>query len=332
MEESEVENRKYLKWFNKIYPYYGGFSDDLLFYVAIATLFYTVVKGFSAQQIILLTTFSTIVSIVLRIPLIKLIQRIGSTKSIRISAGLVLLSSILITFGKSYFTIIVAKCLYEIALVFRNMLSVLLKSNLSYQDMESEFVRFQNKKSSIYAIITALIAIIVGVLFNINNYLPMYLCIFFCVIIFITSFRIKEVCNEHNFVEKQKVKVNFSKMICMIFISYGLFYGLITIGQSNGELFIQNELFKIYSVEQVTIYLSVIIFISRIARIISNLSFTKIYYKYKNKVNLSLGILMISAYLFIILGYFINNNILLKFIMMASGYIDGIRVYCYFND
>jgi len=51
MQQMDIENRKYLNWFNKIFPFYGGLSDDLLFWVAIRVLFYTVIKDFSGQEI-----------------------------------------------------------------------------------------------------------------------------------------------------------------------------------------------------------------------------------------------------------------------------------------
>ena len=44
--------------FNKIFPWYNGLSSDLLFWVAIDTLFLTVVKKFNAAQIVSLTISS----------------------------------------------------------------------------------------------------------------------------------------------------------------------------------------------------------------------------------------------------------------------------------
>ena len=57
-----MEQEKMTK-FNKIFPWYAGLSDDLLFWVAIDTLFLTVVKNFNASQIVSLTTVSLITCI-----------------------------------------------------------------------------------------------------------------------------------------------------------------------------------------------------------------------------------------------------------------------------
>lgn len=70
--------------FNKIYPWLSSFSDDLLFYIAINTLFFSVVKEYNANQIVLLTTISSLVSLILRVPIIKFISKIGNTISVRI--------------------------------------------------------------------------------------------------------------------------------------------------------------------------------------------------------------------------------------------------------
>ena len=63
MEQEKMEK------FNKIFPWYAGLSGDLLFWVAIDTLFLTVVKNFNAAQIVSLTTVSLIPCIALQIPL-----------------------------------------------------------------------------------------------------------------------------------------------------------------------------------------------------------------------------------------------------------------------
>lgn len=62
--------------FNKIFPWYNGLSSDLLFWVAIDTLFLTVVKKFNAAQIVSLTTLSMITCIILQIPLLKIIKKL----------------------------------------------------------------------------------------------------------------------------------------------------------------------------------------------------------------------------------------------------------------
>lgn len=60
-------NEQKIAKFNKIFPWYSGLSGDLLFWVAIDTLFLTIVKNFNASQIVSLTTILLIVCIMLQI-------------------------------------------------------------------------------------------------------------------------------------------------------------------------------------------------------------------------------------------------------------------------
>lgn len=79
-EEMNLTNKK-LKKFNKIYPWFDAITCDLLFFMAIDTLFFTIVKGFNPTQITMLTTISSLITIIMQIPLINLIKRLENTKS-----------------------------------------------------------------------------------------------------------------------------------------------------------------------------------------------------------------------------------------------------------
>lgn len=119
--------------FNKIFPWYNGLSSDLLFWVAIDTLFLTVVKKFNAAQIVSLTTLSMITCIILQVPLLKIIKKIGNTNSVKLGTLFLLISSILLTFGKNYISIVLGKIFYEMAFTFKNMANAILKNNLELQ-------------------------------------------------------------------------------------------------------------------------------------------------------------------------------------------------------
>ena len=51
-----IINKKRIVLSNKIYPLFAGLSGDLIFYIAINTLFLTEVKHLSALEISSLTT------------------------------------------------------------------------------------------------------------------------------------------------------------------------------------------------------------------------------------------------------------------------------------
>lgn len=329
-------NDKVLKKFNKLFPWYAGLSGDLLFWVAIDTLFLTVVKKFTASQIVSLTSIPLIICIILQVPLLTIISKIGNTKSVRLGAFMLLLSSILLTFGPNYITVVIGRIIYEIAMTFHNMVNATLKNNLDIQNNENDYIRLRTNANTIYAVITMIISFIASILFNINNYLPMIGCITFCFICFILSFYMVDYSNNDN-VKKEfnnsNKKLKYSKIIIFMIISYGLFYPIVNSGQSNGKLFIQQELLKNYSVEKAALIIGTILCISRIIRVISNISFNKVHKKLKDKVGFILPVLLSLSLWLMVIGYMLKFNIVIRIIIMSLGYIiilfirDPFKVY-----
>ena len=331
-----MEQKKITK-FNNIFPWYAGLSGDLLFWVAIDTLFLTIVKKFNESQIVSLTTVSLIACIALQVLLLKIIKKIGNTNSVRLGSVLLLISSLLLTFGQNYIVIVLGKVIYEIAFTFQNMANVVLKNNLELQNRSNEYIKVKTKSNTIYATVTMIISFIASLMFNLNNYLPMYGCITFCLICFILSFYIVDYSNYNKIKEeskiKSKTKINYNKLIIILIISYGIFYPIVNSGQSNGKLFIQQELLLNFDVEKTALIIGAILCISRIVRVVSNIAFNKIHDKYKEKVGVILSILLSISIILMILGSFIGNSVIIKFGIMSLGYIiilfikDPFKVY-----
>lgn len=324
-----------LKRFNKIYPWYAGLSGDLLFWIAIDTLFLTVVKKFTAAQIVSLTSISMIINILLQVPLLNIIHKIGNTKSVKLGSFLLLLSSILLTFGKNYIVIVIGKIIYEIAMTFQNMINAILKNNLKLQNEENKYIKYRTKANTIYAAVTMIISFVASIMFNINNYLPMLGCITFCVICFILSWNMIDYSKEEETKIKteNEEKIKYTKIIVFILISYGLFYPIVNSGQSNGQLFIQQELLKLYDVEKTALIIGAILCVSRIVRLLSNIKFEKIHRKYKDKVGIILSVSLSLSLVLMIIGYNISSIPVIKFGIMSLGYIiilfirDPFKVY-----
>lgn len=327
-----------LKRFNKIFPWYDGLSGDLLFWVAIDTLFLTVVKNFTASQIVSLTSISMIINILLQVPLLKIIHKIGNTKSVRLGSFLLLISSILLTFGKNYITIVIGKIFYEMAFTFQNMINAVLKNNLELQHTENEYIKYRTKANTIYAAVTMIISFVASIMFNINNYLPMIGCITFCVICFILSWYMVDYSKDNKKpIEKnketKKEKIKYTKIIIFILLSYGLCYPMVNSGQSNGKLFIQQELLKLYDVEKTSLVIGAILCVSRIVRLLSNIKFDKIHKKYEDKVGIMLPVGLLISLILMLIGYNVSNMPVMKFVIMGLGYViilfirDPFKVY-----
>lgn len=112
------------------YIWFSSLLGDLVFLAIVNTLFFTIVKGLSASQITLLTTIPAGIGIVIQPSLLKIIHKIGNTASVRLGAFCLLISSILLTFGSRFVSLVLGYVFYEIAFVLKNMEGIMLKNNL----------------------------------------------------------------------------------------------------------------------------------------------------------------------------------------------------------
>jgi Nitrate/nitrite transporter len=330
---------KKMKKINQLFPWYSGLSSDLIFYIAINTIWLTTIKGFSPAQITFLSTISSLFGIVFQIPLLKIIKRVGNTKSIRIGALCMLIASIMLTFCTNYISFAIANIFLEISLVFEMMSAILIKNNLEYQNKSSEYIKIRSKSSMIYAISTAIVALFIGAIFNIHQYLPMILGIIICVFCFISSLFIFDADEiDNNKISEKSFKQNLVipkpiKLFLLLLLFYGLSFGIVVISQQNSKLLIQYELSKFLAIENVATYLGIILFVSRMARVITNYFFPKIYNKVKNRISIILVISLLLSSSLLLIGFYLNVNHYLKVAIMTIGFSllpslrDPIKIY-----
>ncbi len=307
--------------FIKAYPWYAGFTGDLLFYIAIDTLFLTIAKNFSAAQIVSLSSFSQFACIALQFPVLYIIKRIGNTASTRMGAFFLLLSAIFITFGKSYYFVLLGRIFHDVAAIFRTASYVALANNLDLIDRRKDFVRLRAAANTIYSILTMLIAFVASYMFNLNHYLPMMGCIASCLIGFILSFLIKDYSdyNKIAYKNKEKVKVHYSRFVVLAIVVYSLFYPIVSNGQTDGKLFMQQQILLDFNVDNTSLIIGAIVCISRIIRVFSNVIFAKLYYKYQEKLGIALPVMLSCSIGFMLFGSSIPQ-VFVKITVMAIGY------------
>ena len=309
--------------FLKVFPWYSGLTGDLLFYIAIDTLFLTVVKNFSASEIVSITALSQLICIALQFPVLFVIRKIGNTAAVRTGAFFMLLSAVFIAFGKSYYLVLLGRIFHDVAVIFKSASIVALENNLDLIDRRSEFVRVRTAANTVYAVITMLISFVASYMFNLNNYLPMIGCITTCALGFVLSLFMKDYSNYNKISYKNKtkgkVKIHYSKLIIIAVILYSLFYSIVTNGQGEGKLFIQQNILLDFDVEQTSLIIGAIICVSRIIRVISNIIFEKLYKKYVNKMGIALPALLGTSIALILFGSFIPE-IIVKILVMGVGY------------
>lgn len=312
---------KSIKLSNKIYPIFYGLSSDLIFFIEVNTLFLTTVKGLTTSEINFMTTIGVLVALVFYLLSHKIINKIGNLYSIKLGTLLLLISALLFTFSTNLIFFVLAEIFYEVGFVFKCVEQVVLNNNLIYQNKENDFIKIKTKATTIYSIVTMIATFIAGFLFNINPYLPMFICILICFNNFIMAHYIYEVNFDNKELElKKNYKFSFNKIMIITILVYGLIYGTITVCQTNDKLFIQYELQDFLKSNSVTLVMSIILFLSRVSRLILNLIFEKIYDKFKNRTLYLIYFgLLISVSLFVIGKIFFTS--IYSSIIMAVGFI-----------
>lgn len=303
----------------KLYPIFYSLSADTIFFVPIDTLYLTLVKHLSASEISATTMISLLVCILSRSLIEKVAKKIENVNSVKLGCLLLLVSTIILTFGTSFASIIIYKVTLEYAYMFWIMSNIILRNNLTAMNRKEEYFSIRNKAKVMYGISTMITALISGYLFNINVYLPLYISIALYILIMSMSFSFYEAKNVEE--EKKTTKnIKLSSLVVLVILSNALFYSIIKLGQNNSKLFMQYDFSNVLSIENVTILITTIVLISRIARIIGNIIFGKIYKKIKDKMSIVLTILELLAFSLIIIGHYIDFNFWLKVIIMATGF------------
>ena len=328
------QNIKKIKRSINIYPVFASFTGDMIFFVPIDTLFLTLVKGLNASQITAMTMVALIVCIILRKAILSAVKSIGNVNSLRLGTILILIVALVLTFGKSFALMLLYKSINEIAFMFLNMDEIILKSNLNAVNRKDDYYKIRNKSKIMYSIITLFTALVAGNLFNINQYLPMYLSIIVYILLVGLAFMYYEAkSNETKEIKENKKKVKITSVIFLVILSNAVFYSIIKMGQNNSKLFMQYDFQKFLSIEMVTYYITTIVFISRIARLVGNIVFGKVYSKIKDKMSIVLTIYLSMAFLLLIIGHYINAEFIYKVIIMSVGFFlilatrDSFQIY-----
>ena len=311
----------------KIQPLFSAFSDDLIFLVPIDTLFLTITKGLNASQIQFMTMLSMIVGILGRKLLLNISEKIGNIKSLRLGSLLLLMSAVILTLAKNFLIICFYRIVFELAFIFLHMALIVLKNNLQSINKGADYFKIRNKTKIMYSITTMITSLLSGYLFNLNNYLPMFLQTILCLIMFSMSFLFFEAKIENRddkkdnkAEEKDNIKVDSRKITLLIILSFAISTTIIKLGQNNSKLFMQYDFQEFLTTEMVTYYITTIVFMSRIARLLGNIIFGKVYKRSKDKMNIIITLFLCLAFILLIVGHFLNISIIYKVVIMSIGF------------
>ena len=193
-----------------LYPLYKMFSWDLLSFYSIEFLFYTITKGITASQVLMLTAIYMLLKIILQIPAVMVSDYIGRRKSIIIGNGFVIIYILLLIAAPNIMWIIIARTFCA----FGYDMKQLAEGNLLYDSVSTKggdgiYTKIDSKGASGYYILDTVLALISGYLFVINNYIPMIICLILMVIATLLSIKFKDIYENNN--EKIKFKKFFKK-------------------------------------------------------------------------------------------------------------------------
>ena len=58
---------------------------------------------------------------------------------------MLLIASLILTFGNSFILMLLYKCVHEIAVMFLNMDEIILKNNLNFMNRKDDYYKIRNK-------------------------------------------------------------------------------------------------------------------------------------------------------------------------------------------
>ena len=296
------------------------------------------VKGFTAAELVSLTSVSQLVCLALRFPILFVVKRIGNTASIRTGTLLMVASSVSIAFGQSYFIVLLGRIFHDVSGMFRSASLVALRNNLAMTGEQKEYVRLRTAANTVYSVLTMLISFVASPLFNVDPYLPMMACIAICVFGFVLSLFAKDCTPDNRIVggrrktRGERVKGSYGKLVVFAIAIYAAYYAIVGNGQREGKLFIQEETLLQFDAEKTVLIIGAVVTGSRVVRVLSNLVFAKLYERHQAKMGIFLPILLATAMGCLFFGSFIPL-FLVKLIVMAAGYMiilfvrDPFRLY-----
>lgn len=311
----------------KLFPIYKMFSWDLLFFYSTQYLFYTMVKGISAGEILKLDAFFPLFIIVMQLPAAICADFLGRKKSLVIGNIIMVIYILLLILLPGIIGIFIANIVYAFGYSLRGIQATnILYDSTATKGGEGLYPKINGKGATGYYILDGIASLTAGYLFVINGYIPMIICLVFTIIATIISTRFQDIYInqlEENEVSnkikeyKEDFKVSIknimtSKRLRALLIFMGIFNAFITItGTYRGNVLTELEVRP----EAFSMIISILSFIGGIATTFQD----KIHKKFRNKTFAVLSLTFVISV--IIMGILLltgKNNILPIILILLS--------------
>ena len=314
----------------KLFPIYKMFSWDLLFFYSTQYLFFTMVKGLSAGEILKVNAFYPLFIIIMQMPSAICADIIGRRKSIILGNLAMVMYILLLLILPGVWGIFIANIVYA----FGYSLKGVQETNILYDSVatkggEGLYPKINAKGASGYYILDGIASLASGYLFVINGYLPMAICLAFTIISTIIATRFKDIyvnkleANEvQNKIKeyKEDFKISIkniinSKRLRALLIFMGIFNAIISITNTyKGNILIHLEV----NPETFSIINAVLTFISGMGVVFQD----KIHKKFKNKSLTFLSLTYVISIILVGLLLYFQTNSVLPVVLVLFAFIN----------
>lgn len=154
----------------RMYPVYKMLSSDLLFYYAIAFVFLVYTKGFNPAEVMLTDALFPIFKIVLNIPSITIVDKVGKRKSLILGNIILVIYLIMLMTCNNIGTLIFALVIMAFAFEIKSI----AESNILYESVSNRkgkgmFTKIEEIGSRNYYFLDGVSSLGAGFLFMINR-------------------------------------------------------------------------------------------------------------------------------------------------------------------
>lgn len=195
----------------KLFSIYKMFSWDLLFFYSIEFLFYTITKGITASEVLIINGFYLMSKIIMQLPAVVINDAVGRKNCIVIGNVALVIYILILILGKGAISIIIANLFCAIGYDLKYLSETnLLYDSVSTRGGEGLYSKIDSKGGSLYYIFDGITALISGYLFINNNYLPMILCLVCIVISTVISLMFEDIYEKP---KKKKISKTISNTL-----------------------------------------------------------------------------------------------------------------------
>ncbi|MCI9063171.1 MAG: MFS transporter [Clostridia bacterium] len=183
------EKQKMRKTNMRIFPLYKMLAWDYLFFYTIDFLFLTQVKGFSAADVVLKSTFYALFTILMQIPANVIVEFLGRKNSIILGNILNCFYMVILILSHNLGDLIFAEFISCAAFAIKNISEpALLNESIAPSKYKSQtYSKINAKGASGYYICGAISKMIAGFLYTINPYIPIACSLTVLIIVVILS-------------------------------------------------------------------------------------------------------------------------------------------------